>query len=60
MSTEDEGKLNEFEQEWIQGEDAGSAPDKEAAAIVKVAQAAVAKADEDYARAHAEIESNSK
>ena len=60
MNADAENKVNEFEEEWIQGEDAGSAPDKEAAAIVKAAQAAVAKADEDYAQAHAEIESNSK
>lgn len=57
MSSTDEKPVNEFEDEWIQGETAPAAPDAEAVATVEAAQAEAAQAADDYVQAHTDLES---
>ena len=57
MSNTDGNKVNEFEDEWIQGETAPAAKDAEAVATVEAAQAEAAQAADDYVQAHTDLES---
>ena len=57
MSSSDEKPVNEFEDEWIQGETAPAAQDAEAVATVEAAQAEAAQAADDYVQAHTDLES---
>lgn len=55
--SEAENKLNEFEDEWIQGEAAPDAIDPQSVATIEAAEAEASKAADDYMQAHTELES---
>lgn len=57
MNTDQEAKLNDFEDEWIKGEADAAAPDLESAAVIESARAEAAKGDEEYLQAHTDLES---
>lgn len=58
--SEAENKLNEFEDEWIQGEAAPDAVDPQSVATIEAAEAEASKAADDYVQAHADLESEKK
>lgn len=60
MSTEGENKVNEFEQEWLQGEAQAPEQDKESAATIEAARADTQQAADEYLQAHADLESEQK
>lgn len=60
MNTEGENKLNEFEDQWLEGEAEQKAQDAESAATILAAKTEESQANDEYLQAHAELEGENK